>query len=91
MATIGIYLVNSFKNPLPWSECAPSWTNCIDAQGNIQLNARNVLEDPIVDLLHQIPLNVSGANALVLQRNEEGQILSSAELFFLYDLDNILS
>uniref|UniRef100_A0A7G3AYG6 Transporter n=1 Tax=Lutzomyia longipalpis TaxID=7200 RepID=A0A7G3AYG6_LUTLO len=33
MALIVSYLVDSFKNPLPWTKCRENWINCIDSQG----------------------------------------------------------
>ena len=34
MALILTYLINSFYNPLPWSECRDEWPNCIPSGGN---------------------------------------------------------
>ncbi|XP_055703632.1 sodium-dependent nutrient amino acid transporter 1-like isoform X2 [Phlebotomus papatasi] len=33
MALIASYLIDSFKNPLPWSKCREGWINCIDSEG----------------------------------------------------------
>lgn len=35
MALIGRYLWDSFKSPLPWSQCKSEWLNCIDSNGNV--------------------------------------------------------
>lgn len=35
MALIGSYLFDSFKTPLPWSQCRPEWKYCIDSAGNV--------------------------------------------------------
>ena len=54
MACIAIYLVNSFKNPLPWSKCLPEWERCIDAGGNYGLEANRssaLQEDNLMSLL----------------------------------------
>lgn len=33
MALIGRYLFDSFKSPLPWTQCKSEWLNCIDPMG----------------------------------------------------------
>lgn len=38
MAIIARYLVDSFRNPLPWSICKPEWLNCIDSGGSTNSN-----------------------------------------------------
>lgn len=35
MSLIGRYLWDSFKSPLPWSQCKANWINCIDSNGTI--------------------------------------------------------
>lgn len=29
MALILSYLIDSFKSPLPWTDCRPDWPNCV--------------------------------------------------------------
>lgn len=31
MALIVSYLIDSFRNPLPWTDCRPEWPNCVPA------------------------------------------------------------
>lgn len=31
MALIVSYLIDSFRNPLPWTDCQPEWPNCVAA------------------------------------------------------------
>lgn len=33
MALIASYLFDSFKNPLPWTDCRDDWDNCVPAGG----------------------------------------------------------
>lgn len=33
MALIVSFLIDSFHNPLPWTDCRPEWPNCV-AAGN---------------------------------------------------------
>jgi solute carrier family 6 (neurotransmitter transporter, glycine) member 5/9 len=38
MALISSYLVDSFKNPLPWMFCRPEWTNCVNSSVTNSIN-----------------------------------------------------
>lgn len=71
MACIGIYFINSFKNPLPWSRCDPEWKDCMDTRGEFAL-ARNGIEsdDNIMTFLNN--------NTTAVDR----RIFSSSHLFF---------
>lgn len=31
MALIVSYLIDSFRSPLPWTDCRPEWANCVPA------------------------------------------------------------
>lgn len=73
MACIAIYLVNSFRNPLPWSECRAEWTDCIDSHGHFELRQNSMLqEDNIMTLLNNNTTAISG----------DRKIYSSSRLFF---------
>lgn len=76
MACIGIYLINSFRNPLPWSQCRPEWTDCMDSGGNFELvqNAAEMVvpEDSIMSLLNNNTTALSG----------DRRIHSSSRLYF---------
>lgn len=73
MACIGIYFINSFKNPLPWSRCDSEWTDCMDSGGKFKLSQNaNVPEDNIMTLLNNNTTAVSG----------DRRIYSSSHLFF---------
>lgn len=74
MACIGIYFINSFKNPLPWSQCQPDWNNCMDSEGVVHMvdNLVPQEEDPITTVLNNNETLVS----------DGGRIFSSAVLYF---------
>lgn len=73
MALIGRYLFDSFKTPLPWAQCQPTWANCIDSSGNSTL-------DNVSGLVQQSSLNpvIYGADG------QPQQLVSSSEYYFLY-------
>lgn len=49
MALIVSYLIDSFKSPLPWTDCQPEWSNCVAASatgrsvGALESNTTNPL------------------------------------------------
>lgn len=69
MAIIASYLIDSFKNPLPWTECKPEWENCFASGGERLINESVVV---VGQTLHRFG---EGTNA--------SQLMSSAEYYFV--------
>ncbi|XP_036330329.1 sodium-dependent nutrient amino acid transporter 1 isoform X2 [Rhagoletis pomonella] len=79
-ALIAYYLVQSFRDPLPWSYCRSEWgANCIDSAPRSWLGDDKFLDSKA--------LKVSGGNwSLVygnLTKQNEDRVISSSQLYFV--------
>uniref|UniRef100_W8AWS8 Transporter n=2 Tax=Ceratitis capitata TaxID=7213 RepID=W8AWS8_CERCA len=85
-ALIAYYLVQSFRDPLPWSYCRPEWgVNCIDSAPRSWLDEAKFIDS-----------HSSGNWSLVygnLTKEYNQRIISSSEFYFVKDVlrekDNI--
>ena len=73
------YLYDSFKSPLPWSECRDSWNAACVA--SLETNTANYLySDP---LSNSTTITVALSNASAVVDNSLANPKSSAELYFM--------
>lgn len=75
-ALIAYYLVQSFRDPLPWSYCRPEWgVNCIDSAPRSWLDEAKFIDS-----------HSSGNWSLVygnLTKEYNQRIISSSEFYFV--------
>ncbi|XP_014092924.1 sodium-dependent nutrient amino acid transporter 1 isoform X2 [Bactrocera oleae] len=85
-ALIAYYLVQSFRDPLPWSYCRPEWgSNCIDSAPRSWLDGAKFIDTVRTANWSLVYIN--------LTRDNNKRIISSSELYFVKDVlrekDNI--
>ncbi|XP_073845902.1 sodium-dependent nutrient amino acid transporter 1-like isoform X2 [Musca autumnalis] len=84
-AIIGYYLVESFRNPLPWAYCRPEWeTNCIDSAPASQEDQNTRLGNTWLMVMGQqnITTNLGRMDTITTSN----RTISSSELFFVNEV-----
>lgn len=75
-ALIAYYLVQSFRDPLPWSYCRPEWgSNCIDSAPRSWLDGAKFIDTVRTANWSLVYIN--------LTRDNNKRIISSSELYFV--------
>ncbi|XP_037826010.1 sodium-dependent nutrient amino acid transporter 1 isoform X2 [Lucilia sericata] len=82
-ALIAYYLVESFRDPLPWAYCRPQWgSNCLDSTPTDR-NALDLVEGTeFISKTLQTNLTSIGN----LMRTSDNRTISSSELFFVNEV-----
>lgn len=85
MALICNYLIDSFKNPLPWSDCRPEWPNCVAASSTEQrsANSTSLLSNPTALTNNTSTTLLAAGLGNVSDSTRTAKVMGSSEFYFM--------
>lgn len=82
-ALIAYYLVESFRDPLPWAFCRPEWgSNCLDSTPPNDIDTPDLVEG-ITNLTNNNKIWQNLTQLGNLMRSNNNRTISSSEWYFV--------